>query len=467
MLLRFYGAARMVTGSKHLIETESGLKVLLDCGMFQGGGPDYRELNSHFGFDPREIDHVILSHAHIDHSGLLPLLVAEGFGGKIWATPASIDLCEIMLLDSAHIQESDLKYVNQRRRKRGEEEIKPLYDEDDVNRTLLKMRSVPYHTRHELNDELAFTFYDSGHIIGSAGVYLEINESNESSTLFFTGDIGRPGDIILRSPEPFPQADFILCESTYGDRLHDDASLSMDRLQKVVQETCVMKKGKVIIPAFSVDRTQELIYMLDQLARSGKLPHIEVFVDSPLSVKATEVMAAHESDFNPKILDYIKKDGNAFEFPGLHYITDVVDSKKLNSRKEPCIIISASGMAEAGRIKHHIANNIENEKNCILIVGYATPSSLGGALRRGEETVTIFGREFEVKAQVEVMDAFSAHADYKEIIAYLKCQDPIKVKKLFLVHGEYDTQQIFKTKLQEIGFHSIDIPELGDTYEHP
>ncbi|MDX5321857.1 MAG: MBL fold metallo-hydrolase [Bacteroidota bacterium] len=467
MQIGFYGAARVVTGSKHLIETASGLKVLLDCGMFQGGGQDFHELNRHFGFSPHEIDHVILSHAHIDHSGLLPRLVAEGFHGKIWATSATIDLCEIMLMDSAYIQENDLRYVNERRKRRGQEELEPLYTIEDVEKTLPKMRQVPYRQKQQLADDFQFTFYDSGHIIGSAGVFIEVLEGDKTETIFFTGDIGRPGDIILRSPEPFPQANFIICESTYGDRLHDDASLTQSRLLQVVVETCVMKKGKLIIPAFSVDRTQELIYLLDQLESSGKLPHIDVFVDSPLSVKATRVMQDHEEDFNPEILEYIKKDGDAFGFPGLHYITDVKDSKALNHRKEPCIIISASGMAEAGRVKHHIANAIEHEKNCILIVGYASPSSLAGALRRGERIVTIFGQDYHVNAHVEVMDAFSAHGDYEEMLNYLSCQDPSQVNKLFLVHGEYDTQQSFKLKLMEKGFHSIEIPEIGDTYEHP
>jgi len=467
MRLSFYGAAQVVTGSKHLIETEGGLKVLLDCGLYQGGGQDSDELNRHFGFDPTQIDHVVLSHAHIDHSGLLPRLVAEGFKGKIWATSATIDLCGIMLMDSAYIQENDLRYINERRKKRGQPALEPLYTVEDVEHTLSKFREVPYRTAKALNEEFSFTFYDSGHIIGSAGVFMEITESTGAETLFFTGDIGRPGDIILRSPEPFPHANFIISESTYGDRLHDDSSQAKAQLLRAVKETCVMKRGKVIIPAFSVDRTQELIYMLDQLSSSGQLPRIEVFVDSPLSVKATRVMQDHEDDFNPDILNYIKRDGDAFGFPGLHYITDVNDSKALNKRDEPCIIISASGMAEAGRVKHHIANAIEHEKNCILIVGYASPSSLAGALRRGEEYVKIFGDEKKVNARVEVMDAFSAHADYNEMIHYFKCQNPSLVSRVFLVHGELDTQQAFKLKLLEEGFLHVDIPELGDTYEHP
>ncbi len=467
MRISFYGAARLVTGSKHLIETESGLRVLLDCGLFQGGGPDSHELNRHFGFDPAGIDHVVLSHAHIDHSGLLPRLVAQGFEGKIWTTPASVDLCEIMLMDSAYIQENDLRRVNERRKRRGESLLDPLYTVNDVEKTMTQFREVGYRQEHRLNEEFSFTFYDSGHIIGSAGIYIEINESTGSETIFFTGDIGRKGDIILHDPEPFPQANFIICESTYGDRLHDDSTHAAAQLLRTVYETCVINKGKVIIPAFSVDRTQEIIYMLDKMHSEGKLPAIEVFVDSPLSVKATQVMQKHEADFNPAILDYIKKDGDAFCFPGLHYITQVEASKALNHRKEPCIIISASGMAEAGRVKHHIFNSIENEKNCILIVGYASPSSLGGALRRGDKLVRIFGEELQVKARVEVMDSFSAHADYREMLDYLSCQDASKVSKVFLVHGEYDTQMAFKLKLIEAGFYHIEIPELGDSYEHP
>ncbi len=465
MKISFYGAAGMVTGSKHLLEMETGEQILLDCGMFQGGGHDIHHLNRHFGFEPSEINHVILSHAHIDHSGLLPRLVAEGFTGTIWCTPATYDLCELMLMDSAFIQENDLRFVNERRRKRGEELLVPLYDEEDVRRTLQLCKMVEYNTPTSLYDNFNFTFYESGHILGSAGIYIRWSEREEDKSLFFTGDIGRKGDLILRSPEPFPQADYIVCESTYGDRLHEASENVKDKLLQVVKETCVQNLGKLIIPAFSVDRTQELVYLLDQLASEGKLPSIKVFVDSPLSVKATRVMQDNERYFNPEILQYIHKDGDAFGFPNLRYIEKVEESKRLNSLKEPCIIISASGMAEAGRIKHHIANNIENPNNTILIVGYASPSSLAGALRRGEEEVKIFGDYYKVNSRVEIMDAFSAHADYSEMIEYLKCQKPSLVRKLFLVHGEEDTQLVFKGKLNAEGFQNIEIPELTDSFE--
>lgn len=465
MKIEFFGAAQVVTGSKHLITTQGGTRILLDCGLFQGSDQDSNYMNRHFGFSPSSIHYVILSHAHIDHSGLLPRLVAEGFTGKIFCTPATKSLCEIMLLDSAHIQETDVKYVNQRRKKRGEELLEPLYDENDVQRTMELMRTVRLHTDFTINDEVSFHYTDAGHILGSTAVHLTIKEGERDIKLSFTGDIGRPGDIILRSPEKFRQADYIISESTYGDRLHEPIGDTQRRLLEVVHHTCVEKGGKLIIPAFSVDRTQELIYQLDQLYSTGKLPQIKVFVDSPLSVKATMVMKEHDECFNPDILAYIEKDGDAFGFPNLHYISKVEDSKKINDLKEPCIIISSSGMAEAGRIKHHIANSILNPKNTILIVGYCSPSSLGGAIKRGDKEVRIFGEQYPVKAEVETMEAFSAHADYKEIQEFLSCQDPKKVRKVFLVHGDLEAQESLKEKLIIQGFKHIEIPEMGEEFE--
>jgi metallo-beta-lactamase family protein len=464
MKIEFYGAAQVVTGSKHLITTRLGTKVLLDCGLFQGSDQDSNYMNRHFGFTPHEVDYVILSHAHIDHTGLLPRLVNEGFKGKIFCTPATKGLCEIMLMDSAHIQEMDVKYVNVRRKKRGEELLDPLYDEEDVNRTLAHFVTVPYRTEHAIDDEISFHYTDAGHILGSTAVHLTIKEERDIK-LTFTGDIGRPGDIILRSPEEFRQADYIISESTYGDRLHEPIADTRDRLLKVVHETCVERGGKLVIPAFSVDRTQELIYQLDQLSSAGKLPPIKVFVDSPLSVKATMVMKEHDECFNPDILEYIEKDGDAFGFPNLFYVSKVEDSKKINDLNEPCIIISASGMAEAGRIKHHIANTILNPNNTILIVGYCSPTSLGGAIRRGDKEVRIFGEEYEVKTHVEVMESFSAHADYNEILEFLSCQNPAMVRKVFLVHGDYEAQLSLKEKLETKGFHNIEIPEMGEEFE--
>jgi len=293
---------------------------------------------------------------------------------------------------------------------------------------------------------------------------MTIEEGYETKRIFFTGDIGRPNDKILRSPDAFPQVDYLICESTYGNRLHEPEVDMKSHLLKIVKETCVDKGGKLIIPAFSVDRTQELVYALDQLESEGKLPRIPVYVDSPLSVKATFVMKRHREDFNPEILNYIEKDGDAFGFDNLHYITDVNESKALNFSKMPCIIISSSGMAEAGRVKHHIANNVENPKNTILMVGYCSPNSLGYALKSGRSSVNIFGDEKIVKARIAIMDSFSAHADYSEIIELLKCQNAALVKKLFLVHGEIETQTSFKEKLMTEGFQNILIPSQGESF---
>ena len=460
MTIQFFGAARTVTGSKHLLTTASGTQILLDCGLFQGINTD--ELNQQFGFDPAQVDYMVLSHAHIDHTGLIPRLVRQGFTGPIYTTSATIDLCEVMLMDSARIQQSDLERVNKRRVRRGEPELEALYDETDVQRALAQMRPVAYSKPFVICDEVTGLLTDAGHLLGSASVSLTIRENAVDKHLFFSGDIGRPDDKILRSPDAFPQADYIICESTYGDRLHEAEPDMKAHLLRIVQQTCIDGRGKLIIPAFAVDRTQELIYALDQLSSEGRLPRLPVYIDSPMSVKATNVMRDHEEDFNPEILAYIKKDGDAFQFANLHYITDVDESKAINNSQEPCIIIAPSGMAEAGRIKHHIKNNITKPNTTILLVGYASPNSLGGALKRGDKEVTIFGERYPVIAKVAIMDSFSAHGDYREMLHFLSCQNPAKVKTVFLVHGDYDKQLIWKGHLQEAGFQRIEIPDMKE-----
>ncbi|MDP2174528.1 MAG: MBL fold metallo-hydrolase [Bacteroidota bacterium] len=464
MKVTFWGAARTVTGSKHLLTLDNGKNILLDCGLFQGEGDQNMNLNSHWGFDPNSIDYVILSHAHIDHSGLLPKLVKDGFEGNIYATAGTIALCNIMLLDSARIQESDLKHVNERRKKRHEKPIEPLYDEEDAKKTLSLMKPLPLNRAFQIDEDIHVTTLENGHILGSVSVILKIKENDSKISLTFTGDIGRKDDAILNHPIPIPQSSYIICESTYGNRLHAKQDDVEAKLMEIVHQTCVLRKGKIIIPAFSIDRTQEIIYALDRLSSAGKLPSIDVYVDSPLSVKATRTMAKHKEYFNSNILDYITKDGDPFCFPNLHYVEGVEESKKINTMKKPCIIISASGMAEAGRIKHHIANNIENENNTILIVGYATPGSLAGRLKNGSTEVRIFGTIYNVKAQIATMENFSAHGDYIEMIDYLKLQDPDKVRKIFLVHGEYETQKSFAEKLVDKGYLNIEIPNKGETF---
>ncbi|MGL4629864.1 MAG: MBL fold metallo-hydrolase RNA specificity domain-containing protein [Leadbetterella sp.] len=463
MKIQFFGAAQRVTGSKHLITSPDGMNILLDCGLFQGINTSEDNLN--FGFNPIDVDVLLLSHAHIDHAGLIPRLVKKGFRGQIYCTAATKSLCDVMLRDSARIQEKDLQRVNERRTKRGEEALEELYDEMDVDMAMDHFEVIQLEKSFFLDENTKVTFYNAGHVLGSAGIYIEFLHVNKETNIYFTGDIGRPNDKILLPPSPFPQADYIICESTYGDRLHDTEVDMKARLLEIVNHTCVYKGGKVIIPAFAVDRTQELIYALDQLASEKRLPRIPVFVDSPLSVNATQIMKSHKEDFNPEILDYISKDGDAFGFDNLHYVTEVNESKKINTYHMPCIIISASGMAEAGRIKHHIYNNIENSRNTILIVGYCSSNSLGYAIKSGQKTVKIFGDEKAVNAEVVVMDSFSAHADRNEMIDLLKCQNPKKVKKLFLVHGELETQEAFKGHLEEAGFTNVYIPKAKETIE--
>jgi metallo-beta-lactamase family protein len=462
MKLQFFGAAQQVTGSKHLLTTSKGTKILMDCGMFQGINTS--ELNLNFGFNPAEIDYLLLSHAHIDHTGLVPRLVKKGFKGQIFCTSATKSLCEIMLMDSARIQERDLERINKRRRNRDEEELELLYEEHDVNKALALFEIIKLNQPFYLEEGVRIEYFNAGHILGSAGILIHLEEGNETKKIYFTGDIGRPNDKILRSPDSFPQVDYLICESTYGDRLHEPELDMKAHLLDLVHKTCVVKRGNLIIPAFAVDRTQELVFALDQLEFEGKLPRIPVYVDSPLAVNATMVMKKHREDFNPDILKYIERDGDAFGFDNLHYITEVEESKALNESKEPCIIISASGMAEAGRIKHHIANNVEEPDNTILMVGYCSPNSLGAMLKTGQPTVKIFGQEKIVNAEIAIMDSFSAHADYSEIIGLLKCQDPSKVKSLFLVHGEYKTQQAFKEKLNAEGFKNIVIPDHAESF---
>ncbi len=461
-----FGAAGMVTGSKHVIITPKGRKILLDCGLVQGHNKNKEDLNRNFGFEPKEIDCVILSHAHIDHSGLLPRLVREGFDGKIFATPATIDLCRIMLADSAHIQIDDLRYVNKRRRERQQEDIEPLYDEADVLATFELFEPVPYHFKCTISDEASFEFTDAGHLLGSAAVHLDIKHAKGKGVdkITFTGDIGRYKTAILKDPETFRQCDFLICESTYGDRLHASLVEAEQEILNIVKHTCVHNRGKVIIPSFSVGRTQTIVYALDRLKNQGLLPNIKIFVDSPLSVKATEVMSRHRECYDDEILEYMKKDSTPFGFKNLFYISRPEDSKGLNSMEEPCVIISASGMAEAGRIKHHIKNNIEDPKNTIMMVGYCTPESLGGRLKNGDKEVKIFGEWYPVRAQVLNFESYSAHGDYEDIFHFLACQKMEKIKKVFLVHGEPDTLLNFKEKFMKKGFNEVLIPHRGEAF---
>ncbi|MCX2482074.1 MBL fold metallo-hydrolase RNA specificity domain-containing protein [Pedobacter sp. MR2016-24] len=464
MKIAFHGAARAVTGSKHLITLQNNTQILLDCGMFQGMGEATEKLNSYFGFEPAAVTYMILSHAHIDHCGLLPRLVAEGFTGTIFSTPATMDLARILLMDSAKIQEQDAEYANKKSR-HNEEIEEPLYTEDDVVKTLSQFKVIDYNKEFEISPEIKLLFTDAGHIVGSAAVHLEIKEGDKTQRLTFSGDVGRYGDLLLKSPQTFPQADYIIMESTYGDSLHKDLEPIENMLLEIIHQTCIVKKGKVIIPAFSVGRTQELLYALNGLELKNKLPDIPFYVDSPLSIQATQVLKNHPEVYNNGVKEVMKIDEDPFAFKGLKFIEDVKESKALNDDSRPCVIISASGMAEGGRVRHHIRNAIGNQKNTILMVGYCAPDTLGGRLLAGDKTVYLFRENYKVFAQIRSIKSMSAHGDYEDLLQFLSCQDPKMVQQLFLVHGEYDVQQNFAQRIKSHGFKHVTIPEYHQVFD--
>ncbi len=463
MTISFHGAARTVTGSKHLLVTDEGKRILLDCGMFQGMGKETDAYNRDFGFVASEVDVLVLSHAHIDHSGLIPKLVSEGFRGQIFCTPATKDLAAILLEDSAEIQRADTKFINKRRVKQGLPLYEPLYSLDHVALAMTLFETVEYGQWHSIIAGVEIMFTDAGHIIGSAAVTLKIVEKGKTTSICFSGDVGRYRDVILRSPANFPAVDYLLLESTYGNKLHDEVYSTPDNLLKWVQHTCSVKKGKLIIPAFSVGRTQEILYDLNQLSLEKRLPKVPIYVDSPLSREATEVIKSYPQYFNKRIQKVMEHDDDPFDFEGLNYVKTVDESKGLNFLEQPCVIISASGMADAGRVKHHIMNNIGNEKNTILMVGYCEPRSLGGRLMHGDKEVRIFGEEFEVKAEIGSLRSMSAHGDYDDLCQFISCQNAATVRQLFLVHGEYDVQQDFAKRLERKGFKDVQIPDLHET----
>ena len=458
MQISFHGAARTVTGSKHLLTLDNGLKILLDCGMFQGLGQETMQLNEFWGFEPGEVDVVVLSHAHIDHVGLMPKLVKDGFKGKIWCTAATADLAAILMRDSARIQESDIRFINKKRSKEGRQLLEPLYTEEDALATSGFFSLLEYDETIEIASDVRLTFTDAGHLLGSASVNLIIIENNEQKRLTFSGDVGRYRDAILRAPQAFRHADYVIMESTYGDKLHELAMPAANELLEWINKTCIDRKGRLVIPSFAVGRTQELLYQLNRLELEHRLPDLKYYVDSPLSIDATEIIKRHPECFNERVEEVMVNDDDVFKFKGLQYIRNSEDSIALNDMLEPCVIISSSGMAEAGRVKHHIAHSIGDARNAILLVGYCEPHSLGGKLKAGQKEVRIFGQSFEVLAEVGAINSMSAHGDYDDLLHWLNCQDAAELKKIFLVHGEYDVQQSFARRLEQKGYASVEIP---------
>ena len=453
-----------MTGSKILLTTNRGKRILFDCGMFQGKGLETDEMNRDLGFDPSLVDHIILTHAHIDHSGLIPYVYKLGFRGSIICSNATRDLCSIMLADTAYIQEHDTRTFNKKRAKKGLPVVTPIFTQEDAKECMSLFIGVPGKMNFRIDDNLKVRFTNTGHMLGSGVANLTITENSNKIRIAYTGDIGRPSNRILAPPEPFPQTDYLITESTYGDRLHQDTQSADEELLRIVNHTCINKGGKLIIPSFSVGRTQEIVYSLNNFFNQGKLPKVEIFVDSPLAVNATTIFRLHPECFNKDILKIMENDSDPFGFNSLTYITRTEDSKKLNDYKKPCIIISASGMMEAGRIKHHLANNISDPKNTILVVGYCSPSTLGARIVRGDTEVSIHGTVYKVNAEIKKIDSFSGHGDYMEMIKFLDCQDKSTIEKTFLVHGEYETQKKYAMELQRAGFGHIEIPAPKQEY---
>ena len=463
MEIKFIGAAKTVTGSMHLIKTENET-FLLDCGLYQGRRKEAYEINRNFDeFDPQEINFVILSHAHIDHVGNLPTLVKNGFKGNVYSTFATRDLASLLLRDSAHIQEKDVEYVNKKRKKQGKNLFEPLYVEKDANETLRRFVGVNYHHEYEITPNIKITFFDAGHILGSAATLIKINESGTITNLGFTGDLGRPNLPILKDPEKIPDVEYLICESTYGGRLHENIGDAEEKLAEILKEA-VQKKSKIIVPAFSVGRTQEVVFTLNKIFDENKAPRIPIYVDSPLSTNATGIFRLHAECFDNETAEFLVRDKDPFGFNKLNYITDVEDSKALNEKAGPLMIVSSSGMCEAGRILHHLVNNIENPNNIILMVGYSAAHTLGRKLIDGLNPVKIFGDEFQVNAKVIRLDFFSAHADSNELINYLNQFDKSRMQQIFLVHGEEEQQEQFKIKLNSIGFKNVTIPSKGEAF---
>lgn len=457
--IQFYGAAEEVTGSMHLVRVD-GRWVALDCGMYQGKRADAEAKNREWLVSPKDLAAVVLSHAHIDHSGRLPLLAKEGFDGPIYCTPATRDLCAVMLPDSAHVQEEDVYYVSKRRKKKGLPPIEPLYDYDDALAAVRLMQSVSYDRWFPVIPGLLACFQDAGHMLGAAGVRLEFAKRNgHTPSLFYTGDVGRPDQPIIRDPTPFPPIDTIVCESTYGGRVNEDVDDAKTALRDVVQRT-LARGGKVIIPSFAVGRTQTIVYFLHEQMVTGNLPRIPVYVDSPLAVNATEVFKLHPECYDAEARAFSKVTGDILGSGCCTYIQNLNESKALHARTEPCVIISASGMCEAGRIRHHIKNNITNPRNTILIAGYQAQNTLGRRIVEGAKVITLFNEEYEVKAEVAEIHGFSGHADQADLL-HLLTPEVATTKRLVLVHGEPEQAEVMAEKLQQAGFADVVVARRG------
>jgi metallo-beta-lactamase family protein len=458
-----WGAAQEVTGSKHFLKIKDKL-FMVDCGAFQGRRSEADAKNRSWTFNPAQIDSAILTHAHYDHSGLIPMLPKKGFEGNIYTTPASRDLASLIMMDSAHIQAKDYEFLRKRAKRKGESfDSVPLYNESDVVDSLDFFMTVSYHRPFQISDGVEASFFDAGHILGSAQVVFDITQNGQQMKVAFSGDLGRNNLPILRDPEIIPDVDFLIMESTYGDRRHAPIETAINELAGVINRTAE-RGGRIIIPAFAVGRTQELVYFLHLLRDSKQIPSLPIYVDSPMATNATSIFRVHQECYDKETREaFLDHHKNPFGFNELRYITNSEESKELNSLKEPAIIISSSGMCEAGRILHHLIHNIENPKNTILIVGYMAENTLGRKILDQQPEVKIFGEPFKLKAEVIALNTFSAHADYQDILDYVGQLNFQKLKRIFLIHGEQEAQSHLKKRLEEKGY-KTQIVQAGEKY---
>ncbi len=466
MKLEFWGAARTVTGSMHLVEA-AGRRLLLDCGLYQGRRKNAYERNKNFPFDPASIDAVVLSHAHIDHSGNLPTLVRAGFQGEIYATAATRDLAAHLLVDSARIQESDVRRVNRRREKEGKRLFEPLYTEEDAVATLDRFVNVPYDRPRALYPDVVLRFIDAGHILGSASVVLDFDVVGQRRRVLFSGDIGRKGVPILREPQTIGDVDYVIMESTYGARTHEPASDAQEVLREAIR-TCCDHGGKLLIPSFALGRTQGLAYRLNEMWEEGSLPNVDVYIDTPLGVNVTEVYRLHPECYDREMLDRIAKesDEDPLGFERLTYITKSEESRRLNDSNDPAVIIAPSGMCEGGRILHHLIHHVGKPSTTVLFVGFQAPGTLGRRILEGAEEARIFDDMYPIRAQVKKANAYSAHADRGELLEWIETvRDRGPLKRVFLVHGDEDASLALAGELEERGFPSVDVPERGASYD--
>jgi len=466
MHIEFVGAAQTVTGSKHLIRTKNAT-VLLDCGMFQGRRRESLAHNQQLGIDPGELDAVVLSHAHIDHSGALPMLVKQGYEGSIYTTRATRDLCAVMLEDAAMIQAADARYINKSIDRDGADmdHVEPLYSPEDVVRTLQLVVGVPYHRKMTIAPGIDISFHDAGHVLGSAVTVLDVDDEGVRKRILFTGDLGRKKMPILRDPEIVDGVHALITESTYGDRLHKPIGAMEDELASVLERT-FKRGGKVIIPSFALERAQEVLYAIRALRKQGRMPAMPVYVDSPLTVKITDIFKLHPECYDAETRALIRSSDSPFDFESLRYVSDKEESKALDASNEPAVIISASGMCEAGRVVHHLKATIESDANTVCIVGFQAQHTLGRRIVERRKRVKIFGVERDLRAEVATLNGFSAHADQRDLVDYaVALRDRGPLQHVALVHGEPQAQSALTKKLREQGIPNVHAPATGTSIE--